>query len=442
VRIFNYIYFILSILMAQNELIIVESLNPDTILQDLTVKLDEDDRLSLLFELESFTLDGDKSTYRISDRIKLIDTLLIVHDNEIHENVLSQIFSPYRDAKIGKKFNTIGKKLVSRYFFINNEPDYQLGLINNKLGASFSFIPAFESNFSGILGMSKTENNWNLNGELNFHMENYFMNAENINFYWKRIDSLSQVIKLGFDFPHPFGRNTGIGMKYRHEIFNGLYASMENRYILDTFVPLLNSMGIGYVSGKIRVTEKGKQYGYGNIVYKAFSLISKKDDTNHRLLPTSGKRIKMMIDGGLEEKKQFINCNIMLERYFPFNKKMHLKLKLNGKGIAYWKSSVPKTRYYWFGGASSLRGYEEQKFSATQFSVTTMEIGYKPHNSLQAITFMDIGSDRLNYSDRHWLGYGIGLSQLSKDSIINIEYGLSGSSMDSGKLHVKWVSRL
>ena len=41
-RIFNYVYFIFSILMAQNELIVIESLNPDTILQDLTGKLEED----------------------------------------------------------------------------------------------------------------------------------------------------------------------------------------------------------------------------------------------------------------------------------------------------------------------------------------------------------------------------------------------------------------
>ena len=93
-------------------------------------------------------------TYRIIDSMKFIDTLLIGHNNEIRENILYQIFSPYRDAQIGKKFNAIGKELVSRYFFINNEPNYQLGLINNKLGASFSFIPAFESNFSGILGMN------------------------------------------------------------------------------------------------------------------------------------------------------------------------------------------------------------------------------------------------------------------------------------------------
>ena len=61
---------------------------------------------------------------------------------------------------------------------------------------------------------------------------------------------------------------------------------------------------------------------------------------------------------------------------------------------------------------------------------------------MQTIAFMDIGSDRLNYSDRRWFGYGIGISQLNKDSIINIEYGLSGFSIDSGKLHLKWVSRL
>ena len=62
--------------------------------------------------------------------------------------------------------------------------------MNDKLGAKISFEPGFESNFSGMFGMNRLDNNWILTGELNLQMENYFKSAERGEFYWRRIDSL------------------------------------------------------------------------------------------------------------------------------------------------------------------------------------------------------------------------------------------------------------
>lgn len=441
-RIFNYMWFILSIVSAQTGIIKVPSLDSSTVLQDLNERLVDDQRLSLSFQLESFNLNGNESTYKVIDGEKTIDTLMVNSNDEIHKKILDQIFFPYRNVQIDNEFNHIGKILVSRYSFITGEPNYQLGLINNKLGASVFFIPAFESNFSGILGMSKTDNNWTLNGELNLQMENYFKNAESSNLYWKRIDSLSQVINLGFSLPHPFGWKTGINIKYHHEIFRGLFASVENRYMLNTFVPLLNSVGIGYVRGRTSPTEKGTGYGYKEIEYQAFSFSSKKEDINDRYLPTSGNAIQLMVDGGLDNEFRFVNSSIFLMRIFPINNSMQCKIKFTGKGITYGGSSVPMSRYYWFGGASSIRGYDEQQFSATQFQVSSIELGYRTSNMMQAMAFIDIGSDQMNIFERNWFGYGIGLSQLNDDFMINLEYGLSGTSLDNGKLHVRWISRL
>tara|TARA_B100000959_G_scaffold229687_1_gene245433 strand:+ start:483 stop:1811 length:1329 start_codon:yes stop_codon:yes gene_type:complete len=442
VRIFKYMWFTLSVVSAQTGIIKVSSLDSDTVLQNLNERLIDDQRLSLSFQLESFSLNGNESTYKIIDGKKKIDTLMVNSNDEIHKKILDQVFYPYRNVQIDHEFDHIGKNLVSRYSFITEEPNYQLGLIDNKLGASVFFMPAFESNFSGILGMSKMDNNWTLNGELNLQMENYFNNAESSNFYWKRIDSLSQIIKLGFSLPHPFAWNTGIDIKYHHEIFRGLFTSMENRYMLNTFVPLLNSVGIGYVHGRISPTEKGSGYGYKEISYQAFSFVSKKEDINDRYLPTSGNAIQLMVDGGLDNELRFINSSIFLMSIIPINNSTQCKLKFTGKGITYGGSRVPMSRYYWFGGASSIRGYDEQQFSATQFQVSSIELGYRTSNMMQAIAFIDVGSDQINIIERNWFGYGIGLSQLNKDFMINLEYGLSGTSLDNGKLHVKWVSRL
>ena len=57
-------------------------------------------------------------------------------------------------------------------------------------------------------------------------------------------------------------------------------------------------------------------------------------------------------------------------------------------------------------------------------------------------SFIDVGSDRFNILGENFLGYGIGLSQINEESILKIEYALSSTSRDAGKLHVKLISRL
>ena len=45
-----------------------------------------------------------------------------------------------------------------------------LGIVNDELGAKILFEPGFESNFSGMFGMNKLDNNWIITGELNLQM--------------------------------------------------------------------------------------------------------------------------------------------------------------------------------------------------------------------------------------------------------------------------------
>ena len=110
--------------------------------------------------------------------MKKIDTVMIKHSGEINNGVLKQIFNSYETDNIGEKFNDIEINLVSKYYFIDKQPRYQLGIVNEKLGAKISFEPGFESNFSGMFGMNRLDNNWIFTGELNLQMENYFKSAE------------------------------------------------------------------------------------------------------------------------------------------------------------------------------------------------------------------------------------------------------------------------
>ena len=441
-RIFKTFILFLSTVSAQEDQLKIFTVNSDTVIKILNQKIEDDQRLSISYQLHSFDIDKNEASYIKFDSMKKIDTVMIKHSGGISNEVLRQIFHSYETTNIGEKFNDIGNNLVSKYYFINKQPSYQLGIVNDKLGAKVSFEPGFESSFSGMFGMNRLDNNWILTGELNLQMENYFKSAERGEFFWRRIDSLSQTIKIGAILPHPFGWRTGVDLDYQHEIFRGLYASVENRYLLSTYFPLIGTTGFGYVTGKTTPTLIGKENGYEKTSYYAFSLFSKKENVNDRYLPTSGNILKINADGGLDGKTFFLNNGIKLLKIGPINRNIFYKISYNATGILYKGANVPKSRYHRFGGSSTLRGYDEQYFSATQFQISSFELGYDTRRLMQLKCFVDIGSDKLNVFEKNWIGYGIGISQINEDFIINFEYGLSSNSFEDGKLHLKWVTRL
>lgn len=440
-RIFNGMHLLLTILYSQTDLVKIPSINPDTVLHELNQRLEQEGQLSSLYRLKSYDNFEKQSVYEIIRSEKKLDTLLINKDCEIKDEIVNQIFKPYRAIEIDNGFEDINNMLRSRYYFINEIPIYRLGIIEKKLGASIAFYPAFESNASGIMGISKAQNNWNINGELILHIENYFLNAENIHLYWKGIDSLSQLVKIGFDIPHPFGISTGIDWDYHHEVYKGLFSSIENRLLLKTFIPIFGSIGMGYTVGRVKPTEEGIYSGYNYVSYEAFSLNSKKNNTNSRILPSSGTILEIELDGGLDRKTHFIQSSILYKQIFRIYSQTYVNYIFNGKFINYFKDTIPKSRYFRYGGASSIRGYDEQEFQSPQYHISSFELCFKPNNKMQGMLFFDVGSDKLNDYNEYLYGYGIGLRQISKEFVINIEYGLSGDNLRNGKLHIKWISR-
>ncbi len=402
----------------------------------------EDEKLSTIYRLDSYDYDKTETIFKIIDTKKNIDSLIIIYNYDINKNIVQKILRPYQNTPIDENYRGIGPELVSRYYFLKINPRYQFGLINNTvLGAKILFKPDFESNYSGIVGMSKIEKRWSLNGELNIILENFFKNTENINLYWKKIDSLSQVINLDFMIPHPFGWDTGISIKHHYELFSGLYTFIEHRYSIITFLPYLGNAGIGYLKGKTFPTKEGINNGYSKLSYLAISAFSKKDNTNARILPTSGRIMDLEIDGGIEDKFNFINYKFFYKRFYPLSKLFYFTIKLNVKGIKYFNGSIPKSRYLSFGGASSLRGYDEQQFLSTQYQISSMELCYKPLKSFEMIFFLDIASNQLNILEHNWPGWGFGITQVNDNTIIKLGYGLSSFSFENGKLHIKWISR-
>ena len=437
------IIILVGALFGQEKDIQILSIDLDTVTDSLSQMMNREKSLSLEYRLHSFSIDPDRSNYHSLDKITLLDTLIISGGDEIRASVMNQISNPFIIEPIGIGFSEVGETLVQRYYFLRQKPAYEFGLLNNHLAATIHFTPEFESYFSGIFGMSNENNNWEIQGQIDLHLENLIQTAGILDLYWNRTDSLSQIIQFEIMEPHPFGWEVGTHLTYHHEVIGGLYSVIETKSMLQITVPMLNQINVGYSSGKTHPTEKGELNGYEKIRFRAFSFSSSKDTRNKRFLPTQGTKITSSIDAGLQSENGFLKGDVNFEYLHPFTKNVHGLVRWMSHGIHGFDSNIPKSRYVLFGGNSTLRGFREQSFAATQFQIATFEAAFQPGQGFQTNLFLDVGSNRLVIIENKKIGYGFGLTQLNEKSLIKVQYALAfGQGLSNGKLHIKWISRL
>lgn len=445
VRTFNLLWLVsISLLIGKENQFKIHSLLKDDVQDSLVAVIQQDPNPSIELNLESFSIQPDWAHYIKLDHQKKIDTLIVMATEEIKQPILNQIGSPLENTSIGQPFSKVSQTIHQRYYFLNREPIVDIGLVRaDFLGAIIRLDPEFESHFSGIFGMGKRGQSWAVTGQIDLHLENLFQTAGFYELYWQRVDSLSQVIRFKVDEPHPFGWEVGGQWNYHHEVIKGLYSVIENQTLLQMYLPGLHLVNLGYSAGKTIPTGAGEKNGYETIGFKAFSFSSRRDSRNDRFFPNKGMMLFGSVDIGLQEGTGFMEGELELNYFHPIRHNFHGYLKYIGKGIRDFNHKVPKSRYYLFGGTSTLRGYTEQQFSATQYHISSLEIAYQPNSAFQVDLFIDYGLTSIgNYMDGH-TGVGFGLSQKTDQSIVKVQYALPyGNALTQGKLHFKWISRL
>ena len=441
-RTFKYLFLFIVSAIAQNNEIKILSLEPVKITSTLDSILDKQLSLSLEYHLKSYDIHNNNSSYYIIDSYKIADSLILFSHNQLREQVEKQILRPFIKIPIGRDYYKVGESLVSKYYFINKTPRFEFGLLGKQdLGALISLKPNFNSLFAGAFGLSQNNKKLNVIGELDIDIENFTGNAEQIEVLWKKNNSLSQKIKLGTFVPYLFGTGIGIFWQFDHEFYNGLYTKSERKFMFHAYLPILNSLQVGYNKGKILATNLGKNSGYKDVDFLAISLRSELDTRNDRLLPVSGKFFNMMIDGGVDGKYIFIKTDIKYQVFLHVLNNTYAKFQTVINGISYPTGLIPKSRYFNLGGASSLRGFDEKAFIFTQYQILTFELINQQKSPLQIKSFIDLGSNKFNISENTLFGYGIGLNQVNEKSIVSVEYSLGSNHQRGGKIHVKWSTR-
>ena len=366
------------------------------------------------------------------------------------------------------------------YFYQINPNVLEAGATEEKINFHARVTEAKTGRLSGVIGYAPPDSEADaapqLTGVLEARETNLLGTGRQVNFYWK--SGLLKIFRLGYAEPWIFGKPVTIGIEYgQFKQQNPNRTQLSGISNNDTEVVSEEQSGsVSATTNFGRVFEGSMTLGYKRInvpntglpatptpsfdaqtpVFSnpnavtstqptpysgtkysvAFRLT--RDTRDYFLNPTRGRRDSVAIEVSRSDF-QLRKVWLSLQQYFPTWRKQTIAVELHG--AAAWGVNIPPTELFYLGGATTLRGYDEDWFSGPRRVYANLEYRFLVGPDSQIFVFTDLGAVTLietpSVFDRLRVGYGVGARLESKGGILRINYGLAaGDSPLRGKIHV------
>jgi outer membrane protein assembly factor BamA len=121
-----------------------------------------------------------------------------------------------------------------------------------------------------------------------------------------------------------------------------------------------------------------------------------------------------------------------------------LTLHLHGVLIGQQGQKVRPPDMFWFGGATTLRGYREDQFYGDKVGWANIEYRFLLAPLARLFFFIDLGyyeRELPDIKDEFLSGYGLGISFPGPLGILQVDFGMArGLSLSEGKLHFRLIN--
>ena len=381
------------------------------------------------------------------------------------------------------------------YFYQVNPNVLEAGATADKINFHAHVTEAKTGRLSGVIGYAPPDSEVDaapqLTGVLEARETNLLGTGRQVNFYWK--SGLLKIFRLGYAEPWIFGKPVTIGMEYGQfkqqnpnrtqlpgisdndaeavseeqsgnvsatthfgSVFEGSMTLGYKRInvpntglfsmpppSLDAQTPIFsdpNAVTPNTVTATQPTPYSGAKYSV------AFRLT--RDTRDYFLNPTRGRRDSVAIEVSRSDF-QLRKVWLSLQQYFPTWRKQTVAVELHGAAVWGFTAQlasqpdivIPPTELFYLGGATTLRGYDEDWFSGPRRVHVNLEYRFLVGPDSQIFVFTDLGAvtfvETPSVFDRLRIGYGVGARLESKGGILRINYGLAaGDSPLRGKIHV------
>ncbi len=453
-RISRIMLFMVLVLHGQTvELVVHEDKNPTIIAaQMVEMYLDSlltaEETLNHSYVLASFQgMSPTKIAYKKIEEAIAIDTIIISGNDEISRNTTRRLLASIVHS--APRFETMQQVgwIESSYKFFQNSIELVYGRTQDEhLAAVVMVTPAFESNFSGILGASQGAGGiWKTTGELDIHLENIWQSASTSQLHWQRLNEQSQVLSFYHEEPAPLGIPFGLRIKFDQELRDGEYVYGAQEGTILTGGTRYGKWRFGGSSTNINPTETGASIGLSKLKSSAISVGLEKDNRNNRWTPFDGNYwdVAATLGNQTEDNKKDLQGHwlISMGSYWPITSRIsaHTRLLTTGRWVQ--DGAIHKGQKIRYGGVNGLRGYRDDQFISNSILIPTFELIATDGNNLQLFGFIE-GAIQKEYQP-YPIGFGFGLTQVSISSILSATIGYGRDDpLSAAKLHIKFSSRL
>ena len=373
------------------------------------------------------------------------------------------------------------------YFYQVNPNVLEAGNTEDRINFHARVTEAKTGQLSGVIGYappdSETDAAPQLTGVFEARETNLLGTGRQFNFYWK--SGLLKILRLGYAEPWIFGKPLTIGIAYgqlkqQRTNTDSLAAETVSEERSSNLSTTTNfgrvfegTMTLGYKQIKVpnsttlpsttvlpldiqsqtslfsepNPTPPTETEAYSGTKYSV-TLRLTRDTRDYFLNPTRGRRDSIAFEVSRSDFR-LRKAWLSLQQYFPTWRKQTIAVELHG--AAAWGftaqlasrsyAGIPPTELFYLGGATTLRGYDEDWFSGPRRVYANLEYRFLVGPDSQIFVFTDFGSvtliEKPSVFDKLRVGYGFGARLESRGGILRINYGLAaGDSLLRGKIHV------
>ena len=371
------------------------------------------------------------------------------------------------------------------YFYQINPNVLEAGTTPDRINFHAQVTEAKTGRLSGVVGYAPPDSEVDaapqLTGVFEASETNLLGTGRQFNFYWK--SGLLRILQLSYAEPWIFGKPVTIGVAYgqikQRSVDRNQFAGFPSND--SETVSEERSSSVSATTNFGRVFEGTMTLGYKQInvpnaglpptiatpfetqspiaasstVPQSYSgtkysltLRLTRDTRDYFLNPTRGRRDSIAFEVSRSDFR-LRKVWLSVQQYFPTWRKQTIAVELHGAAAWGFESQlasesdivIPPTELFYLGGATTLRGYDEDWFSGPRRVYANIEYRYLVGPDSQIFVFADLGTVTLietpSVFERLRVGYGFGARLESKGGILRLNYGLAaGDSLLRGKIHV------
>ena len=386
----------------------------------------------------------------------------------------SEISTRYLERTFGFKSGEIYRKTrIEKYQRLLEKQDFIKSIQTPRVvvgSDSLYFLKLnFEENpstaFDGVVGyipppVNQPEVNGYFTGLFNIGLRNLFGTGRKMDIFWQKPDRYSEEFRVKYREPFVFGLPIHAGLELHRLIRDTTYIEWE--YALSGEIPLNENL-----TGLARFyTRQVYPDSLASIVQRlpqtkaVHSVIGFDWDTRNRLYnPTRGFLLSTLYDYGtqrnvgpaylikedsLVEKTNVTKLTGRLALFLQFFKRQVLTLDFHGVLIGYQGQKVQIPDMFWFGGATTVRGYRENQFYGDRVVWLNTEYRFLVGPRSRFFVFTDgayYSREVPEFKKEYLLGYGLGFRFPGPIGDLQVDYGLAkGTSFSEGKIHFRLIN--